>query len=303
MYSKVLLDGDDSQRSSSSRIFKAGVAIGVFGGACLGFLSVMAISNYSTTLPSTSAAESTTNLFGLTSSSLQKPFPLSPTVQKLATQLPGPSPWKELTLSAMEQFNGCDRDVSANANRANAMVASLNSKDRAIVKAAEAATVLKAGVQAPTGFWDPLKLSANLNEGQLLFYREAELKHGRICMVASLGFLVQEKFHPIFGDVDVPSALVGTTRLTDVALQFWPAALLAMLLPEIVPKQYYGTQYEGATDRIPGDLGYDPLGLKPKKAEDLLVMQNKELANGRLAMLGWAGMVAQELVSGQKVLG
>ena len=29
-------------------------------------------------------------------------------------------------------------------------------------------------------------------------WREAELTHGRVAMLASLGFLVQESFHPLF---------------------------------------------------------------------------------------------------------
>ena len=53
--------------------------------------------------------------------------------------------------------------------------------------------------------------------------------------------------------------------------------------------------------RLPGDLGFDPLGLKPKTEKDLKSMQTKEINNGRLAMIGIAGMVAQELVSGMKI--
>ena len=51
----------------------------------------------------------------------------------------------------------------------------------------------------------------------------------------------------------------------------------------------------------PGDLGFDPLGLKPTNDKDLKSMATKELNNGRLAMIGIAGMVAQELVSGMKI--
>ena len=41
--------------------------------------------------------------------------------------------------------------------------------------------------------------------------------------------------------------------------------------------------------------------LKPKDAAALEVMQCKELNNGRLAMIAMAGMVVQELVTGQKL--
>jgi light-harvesting complex I chlorophyll a/b binding protein 1 len=55
------------------------------------------------------------------------------------------------------------------------------------------------------------------------------------------------------------------------------------------------------TDRVPGDLGFDPLGLKPTDPEELKTMQTKELNNGRLGMLAAAGMIAQELATGQKL--
>ena len=38
------------------------------------------------------------------------------------------------------------------------------------------------------------------------FYREVELKHGRVGMLAAVGFLVGEQFHPLF-NVDAPSYL------------------------------------------------------------------------------------------------
>ena len=52
---------------------------------------------------------------------------------------------------------------------------------------------------------------------------------------------------------------------------------------------------------LPGDLGFDPMGLKPKGEAELLAMQNKELNNGRLAMMGFAGMLAQEAVTGAPI--
>ena len=43
----------------------------------------------------------------------------------------------------------------------------------------------------------------------------------------------------------------------------------------------------------PGDLGFDPLGLKPADGAEFAEMQTKELQHGRLAMIGISGMVAQ----------
>merc|ERR1711907_178343 len=83
------------------------------------------------------------------------------------------------------------------------IVANMDPKDRAMVARAsqtviEKAEDLKAGIFEPLGFFDPLGISTNKAPGKLLFFREAELKHGRVCMLASLGFLVQESFHPLF---------------------------------------------------------------------------------------------------------
>jgi len=55
-------------------------------------------------------------------------------------------------------------------------------------------------------------------------------------------------------------------------------------------------------DYVPGDIGFDPLGLKPEDPEELKLLQTKELQNGRLAMLAAAGFMAQELVNGEGII-
>merc|ERR1711933_82189 len=63
-----------------------------------------------------------------------------------------------------------------------------------------------AGVTGPMGFFDPLGFSTKASDGRLFFFREAELKHGRVCMLASLGIFVAEQWHPFFGGkFDEPS--------------------------------------------------------------------------------------------------
>ena len=63
------------------------------------------------------------------------------------------------------------------------------------------------GVSGPLGFFDPLGFaSGDVSEGKVKFYREAEIKHGRVAMLATVGFIVGEQFHPMWGgNVDVPS--------------------------------------------------------------------------------------------------
>merc|ERR1719472_771842 len=48
------------------------------------------------------------------------------------------------------------------------------------------------------GEWDPAGFLEGKDKDTVFKYREAELTHGRVAMLASLGFLVQENFHPLF---------------------------------------------------------------------------------------------------------
>lgn len=44
-------------------------------------------------------------------------------------------------------------------------------------------------VTAPLGFFDPLGLSSKLDEVEISRFRECELKHGRVAMLAAVGIL------------------------------------------------------------------------------------------------------------------
>ena len=52
-------------------------------------------------------------------------------------------------------------------------------------------------------------------------------------------------------------------------------------------------------DYFPGDVGFDPLGLKHEDHEEFGMMVTKELKHGKLAMLAAAGFIAQELSEGK----
>merc|ERR1711953_1060819 len=87
--------------------------------------------------------------------------------------------------------------------------------------------------------------------------------------------------------------------------QFWVAVAVAIAIPEIGSIGSYqdldGDKWAMEENHISGDLGFDPLGLKPAEPAALLELQNKEILNGRLAMIATAGMIAQELVTKQKI--
>ncbi len=65
------------------------------------------------------------------------------------------------------------------------------------------------GALPPMGNFDPAGFTEGKSVAELKMLREAEVTHGRVSMLASLGFLVQESFHPLFrlGDKDIGPAI------------------------------------------------------------------------------------------------
>jgi len=159
------------------------------------------------------------------------------------------------------------------------------------------------GALAPVGNFDPLNLLEGTSKAEVYRWREAELTHGRVSMIASLGFLVQEKFHPLFSGDGGP-AIDQIPALPPV---LWFGMTLAIGIVESYRIQVgWANPYE-KMDNIqtlkpeyyPGDLRWDPLGLAPTDPEEFRAMQTKELQNGRLAMIAAAGFLAQEAVTDQ----
>lgn len=54
-------------------------------------------------------------------------------------------------------------------------------------------------------------------------------------------------------------------------------------------------------EHVAGDLKFDPLGLMPNSAEKIMSIKNKELNNGRLAMIATVGAIVQECVTGSPI--
>mmetsp|Transcript_2379 Transcript_2379/g.3329 ORF Transcript_2379/g.3329 Transcript_2379/m.3329 type:complete len:211 (-) Transcript_2379:99-731(-) len=181
--------------------------------------------------------------------------------------------------------------------------------------AAPAAPVFTAeslpGVIEPTGFFDPLDFAAKADENTLRRYREAEVQHGRVGMLAVVGFLVGEKVEGTSFLWDASIKGPAITHLAQVPAEFW--ALLAIAIgaaetkraevgwvePENVPFDQPGLLRD---EYYPGDIGFDPLGLKPEDDAEFNEMVTKELQHGRLAMLAAAGCIAQELTDGKGIV-
>lgn len=165
------------------------------------------------------------------------------------------------------------------------------------------------GAIAPTGFFDPLGFAqSGITLNDVKRNREAEVMHGRVAMLASVGYFAGEAISGPF----------GLTGPANDQLQQMPAPAFAFLTLSIAAAElkrattgwvepdvgnWTKTLWALRENYYPGDIGFDPLGLKPTDAKAFANMQTKELQNGRLAMLGWAGMCSQELVNHRSILG
>lgn len=168
------------------------------------------------------------------------------------------------------------------------------------------------GAAHETGFtvWDPVGFADLGSPATLAWFRHAELKHGRVCMAAFVGWLVAVSgVH--FPGLCSFSEGVSFEDLSKLApLEQW-SALPALGKQQIIAaigiiehqsewkiKPHY---MKGGT---PGSLKglksfWDPAGLTSKMSPDKLERQRlSELKNGRLAMLGITGVLIANSVPG-----
>ena len=176
------------------------------------------------------------------------------------------------------------------------------------------------GAVAPLGDFDPLGFTKDLTVQQIKKYRESEITHGRVGMLAVLGFLVGENFHPLFGGQVLGPANTHLAQVQGIAPFFFAFLVASIATSELgraskgwvepVEAMNYNSDNDikgtfGALlrdDYYPGDIGFDPMGLKPTDPTEYAEMQTKELNNGRLAMLAAIGMIVQEQVTHSTLL-
>ena len=135
--------------------------------------------------------------------------------------------------------------------------------------------------------FDPLDISDT--PGKLAWYREAEIRHARLAMLAAFGWPVSEILN--FGklltsDGRAPALFNG--GLENVNGVYWLAVVALAIFAE---KQALDKQFGKQDDYLPGMLGFDPLGLDSES------MRNAEVLNGRVAMMAITAFALEEAVS------
>lgn len=159
------------------------------------------------------------------------------------------------------------------------------------------------GAIAPTGYFDPIGFCRYGNTlSDVKRYREAEVQHGRVAMLAAVGYLAGEAIHGPFSltgpandqlqQLPLPAFIVLTLGIAAAELN---RATIGWVEPSYKPGSR--TLWTLRDEYYPGDVGFDPLGFKPQDPQAFADMQTRELQNGRLAMIGVIGMMSQELVN------
>lgn len=150
------------------------------------------------------------------------------------------------------------------------------------------------GSLPPVENFDPFGYAERADLEQMKSYREAELQHGRAAMLGAVGLLVTEEpieFHPLFeaNNKDIGPAIRHLDEVRAVSPGFFEILALVIGILELnrattgweKPGDVFGSGRALKPDYFPGDVGFDPLGLKPEDPEEFLELHTKEL--------GWFG--------------
>jgi len=140
------------------------------------------------------------------------------------------------------------------------------------------------GMVGNVGF-DPMGLSTPQN---IKWMREAELKHGRMTMLAWTGYVAVDLGIKFPGEkyaaLTSYTAHEATAKYELLLLLLWVGTFETIGFSQIY------AMMDGDTDREAGDFGWDPLKLLPGNEEQYKLA---ELTHGRAAMLAFSAVITQ----------
>eukprot|EP00429_Kryptoperidinium_foliaceum_P013575 CAMPEP_0176045330 /NCGR_PEP_ID=MMETSP0120_2-20121206/22500_1 /TAXON_ID=160619 /ORGANISM="Kryptoperidinium foliaceum, Strain CCMP 1326" /LENGTH=204 /DNA_ID=CAMNT_0017378733 /DNA_START=125 /DNA_END=739 /DNA_ORIENTATION=+ len=190
-----------------------------------------------------------------------------------------------------------------------AIIASLIAGAAAFAPASQQGTSTKLGLSlddmpgstAPIKKFDPLGYSTIGSDETLAWFRASELKHGRVAMLATTGYIVQAAgiHFPGMLSKDVSFESLSSMKPFD-AWDAVPDAGKAQILGTIfvaeLASEAQGTHYmKGGSYPT---IVFPPVDFSGVSAETMKVKQDRELNNGRLAMIAIMSFIAANNVPG-----
>lgn len=160
------------------------------------------------------------------------------------------------------------------------------------------------GSSAPLPNFDPLDLANFGSDETLRWFRAAELKHSRVAMAATTGYLVNAAgFH--FPGMLSTSEGISFESLADMSpVDAWAAVpdagksqiLATIFVAELVTEGYQGTHYMKGGE-LP-TMVFPAIDFSGVSAETMATKRTRELNNGRLAMIAILSFIAAHNIPG-----
>lgn len=160
-----------------------------------------------------------------------------------------------------------------------------------------------AGNTNPVKAFDPLDLAELGSDSTLAWFRAAELKHSRVAMLATTGYIVQASGIHFPGDLSTSEGITFGSLSSMKPFDAWDAVpeagqqqiLFLIFLAEVI-SEAKDTHYTKGGD-LPTVI-FPPIDFSKVDAETLARRKNAELNNGRLAMIAIMSFVAAANVPG-----
>merc|ERR1719267_169793 len=167
--------------------------------------------------------------------------------------------------------------------------------------------------------WDPLDISGSVGDEALMWFRAAEPKHGRVAMLATVGYLTgaagitfpgEIAKGVTFASVNEGGVFSAWSSVPEAGkLQILSLIFMLELATESKKPHYMRGGVPGKIDSLPFDgvkgiwtpkiKFWDPLNFTGAlSAEQLAKKRKAELKNGRLAMIGVISFAFSHIIPG-----
>ena len=152
------------------------------------------------------------------------------------------------------------------------------------------------GAQPPLGFFDPLGLVADGDQEKFDRLRYVEIKHGRICMLGVVGYLVTYAGIRIPGDIDLSGKSFADCGAGFAALDDVPAAGIAQVMAFVGFLEFFVMKDATGENEFVGDFrnGFLDFGWDSFSEETKLQKRAIELNQGRAAQMGLLALMVHE---------